>query len=586
MQNENTIDNSKSASSWRLSALINRRYASRSLLIHDVTLIGIMMVLAGCGMIYEFLLSHYAARVLGATEVAIFGVFTVMIASMGIGSFAAGRIKCAFTGFAWLELCIGMVGSTAILLIAGIITFTSILPSLIAATYNLPGITPNGGVINYLQTAAQGMPYFAAFVLGTMIGAEIPLIARVREQIYGMHLQNNTGTIYGADYIGAGIGALFFVGWLLTMETTTAAIVAASANIAAGLFFFFRYRSHIRWNKLLLTGHFFAIIVVLIMGINGAHWEITLEDMLYKDKVIYSMHTRYQRVVVTKRIMDPRKAPVYSLHINGHTQFSSFDEKIYHSMLVYPAMAASARHNSVLVVGGGDGLAVREILKWNPKRVVLLDLDKAIIDFFTYPFKRDGEVINAPLLKLNNWSFSDDCVDVRIGDAFLSVDKLLANQEIFDTIIVDLPDPNHPDLNKLYSSRFYAKLKYLLAGDGAISVQSTSPYHAPEAFMSIGKTMKHAGFTNVDQYHANVPSFGEWGWTIATPTGGSAKHRLDRLDKLPLDDGWMTREVMLGAFAFHKGFYDKAKDILVNRINSNVLYDYYRLGWDRENGVF
>ena len=82
MQNENTIDNSKSASSWRLSALINRRYASRSLLIHDVTLIGIMMVLAGCGMIYEFLLSHYAARVLGATEVAIFGVFTVMIASM------------------------------------------------------------------------------------------------------------------------------------------------------------------------------------------------------------------------------------------------------------------------------------------------------------------------------------------------------------------------------------------------------------------------------------------------------------------------------------------------------------------------
>ena len=563
-----------------------RRYPVKSLFVHDVTLLSIMMVLAGCGMIYEFLLSHYAARVLGATEVAIFGVFTVMIASMGLGAFAAGRIKCAFTGFAWLELFIGIIGATAILFIASVITFTTMLPSLIATTYGLSGIYADGGIVTYLQLGAKGMPYIIAFVLGALIGAEIPLIARVREEIYGFHLQNNTGTIYGADYIGAGIGAAIFVIWLLTMEATTAAVTAASANVVAGLIFFFRYRQHIRWSSALLSGHILAMLMVVIVGINGSQWEASLEDMLYKDKVVHSMHTRYQHVVITERIMDPRKAPVYALHINGHTQFSSFDEQIYHSMLVYPAMAASARHDKVLVIGGGDGLALRDILKWNPKRVILLDLDESMVDFFTEPYEKNGKIVNEALLTLNKQSFSDARVDVRIGDAFLSIDTLLANEEVFDTIIVDLPDPNHPDLNKLYSSRFYAKLKHLLSGDGAISVQSTSPYHAPEAFKSVGKTMKHAGFSSVDQYHANVPSFGEWGWTIATVNGSSAKHRLERLTHLPLDDGWMTRDVMLGAFAFYKNFYDDIEQIKINRINSNVLYEYHRLGWARENGVF
>jgi len=590
-QNEQTIVKQGEVNIRR--AVINRplrwfvrRYPVKKLFIHDVTLIGIMMVLAGCGMIYEFLLSHYAARVLGATEVAIFGVFTVMIASMGLGAFAAGRLKCAFTSFAWLELLIGIIGATAILFIAGMITFTTMLPSLIATTYGLSGIVPNGGIIVYLQIAAKSLPYVVAFILGVLIGAEIPLIARVREQLYGMHLQNNTGTIYGADYIGAGIGATIFVIWLLTMDITSAAIIAASANVAAGLLFLYRYKQHIKYSGLLLFGHLFVSVIIIIIALNGTQWEASLEDMLYKDKVVHSMHTRYQHVVITERIMDPRQAPVYSLHINGHTQFSSFDEQIYHSMLVYPAMAASARHDSVLIIGGGDGLALRDVLKWSPQRVVLLDLDQSLVDFFTRPYKKDGRVVNNALLTLNNKSFSDDRVEVRIGDAFLSVDELLAAEAIFDTIIIDLPDPNHPDLNKLYSSRFYAKLKHLLAGDGALVTQSTSPYHAPEAFISIGKTIKHAGFSSVDQYHANVPSFGEWGWTIATRAGGSAKQRLERLAKLPLDDGWMTRDVMLGAFAFYKDFYQNIENIKINRINSNVLYEYHRLGWARENGVF
>jgi len=571
------------ASTFKAWNISGRWRNNRQLLMHDVVLIGIMAVLAGCGMIYEFLLSHYAARVLGATEVAIFGVFTVMIASMGLGAFAAGRLKCPFSGFAWLELFIGLIGVSSILFIAGLIAFTYVLPSIIAETYGLQGITLSGGAINTLQWLAKNMPYLIAFILGMLIGAEIPLIARVRESVYGMHLENNTGTIYGADYIGAGIGALLFVLYLLTMESSTAAVIAASANLLAGLLFYFCYRKHIRFSTLLLIGHLLVASVVATIAVKGPTWELELEDMLYKDQVVTRMMTPYQRVVITKRIIDPAQAPVWYLYINGHTQFSSLDEQIYHSMLTYPALAASNRRERILIVGGGDGLAVRDVLRWNPEKVVLLELDPQIIQFFSEPVMQHGEVINRQLLELNQYALQDSRVDIRLGDAFSSVDELLAQGSIFDTIIVDLPDPNHPDLNKLYSSRFYAKLHSLLSGDGAIAIQSTSPFHAKEAFISIKKTVEHAGFKQTEQYHANVPSFGEWGWTIATKAGKSAKHRIEALPVLPIDDGWITKELMLGAFAFNQGFYDIEPEIQVNRINSNLIIEYHRKGWAQYN---
>lgn len=568
------------SSSWYF---IRRWRDNRQLLLHDAVLIGTMAVLAGCGMVYEFLLSHYAARVLGATEVAIFGVFTVMIASMGIGAFAASRFKCPFTSFAWLELLIGIIGVSSILLIASLIALTYILPSVIAETYGLYGVMPSGGMIKSAQWLAKNLPFLMAFILGVLIGAEIPLIARVRESVYGMHLKNNTGTIYGADYIGAGIGASLFVIYLLTMETSTAAAIAASANLIAGLLFYFCYRKHIRFGGLLLTGHLIAALAVGTVAIKGPTWELELEDMLYKDEVVSRMHTRYQRVVVTKRIIDPMQAPVWYLYINGHTQFSSLDEKVYHSMLTYPALAASNRQESILVIGGGDGLAVRDILRWNPKEVVMLELDPQVIQFFSEPVVQNGEVVNQPLLDLNQHALKDSRVKIHLGDAFGGVDELLAQSKMFDTIIVDLPDPSHPDLNKLYSSRFYSKLHGLLSGDGAISIQSTSPYHAKEAFISIKKTVAHAGFKNVQQYHTNVPSFGEWGWTIATKAGKSAKQRLTELERLPVDDGWTTKPLILGSFAFNQGFYDIEPEVEVNRINSNLIFEYHRKGWSQYN---
>ncbi|NOX43813.1 MAG: polyamine aminopropyltransferase [Gammaproteobacteria bacterium] len=559
----------------------------KSLRLQDITIFFILAVLAGCGLVYQYLLSHYAGRVLGAIETVIYTMIGIMIVSMGLGAFAARYIKCAYTGFAWLELGIALLGSSAILAIAAIFAFTHTLPQLIAFTFGLPpDLTPQGGVIQSLMEFAAVVPYIFGFILGVMIGIEIPLIARVRQSIYGEHLEHNLGDIYGIDYIGAGVGAALWVIFMLAMEPSLAAALTASANIGVGLIFYFLYRQRIKWNELLLLGHILVASIIVTVGMYGAQWDAIMEDTLYKDKVAYHINTHYQRIVITERTMDPAKPSVLTLYLNGRTQFSSNDEHIYHSMLTYPALAASARQDSILIIGGGDGLALRDVLRWQPKQVTLIDLDKAIVDFFSQSKALEGDEVNTRLLELNQKSFSDPRVTLLFGDAYNKVDELLQAEQIFDTIIIDLPDPNHPDLNKLYSARFYAKLKQLLAGDGAMAIQSTSPYHAKDAFLSVGVTMQHAGFEHVEQYHHNVPSFGEWGWTIATKLGRSPRQRLAALQALPLDDGWMTKGKLMAAFEFSQHFFKDRDKIRVNRVGSGVAYQYYRKNWEIQQGIY
>lgn len=559
------------------------------LLIDDALLIVIMAVLAGCGLIYEYLLSHYAARVLGAVETTIFAMIGIMIVSMGLGSFAAKVFKNPFTNFAWLELLIAFLGLSSVLIIATVFAFSNTLPQIIAETYGLPpDLNPEGGIFLLMQKFASISPYVMGFLLGFLIGMEIPLIARIREALYEKNLTHNVGTVYGADYIGAGIGAAIWVLFMLSLEITTAAVFTAAANLIAGLVFYVRYHKKIKFSAAFLLFQLILVALALTIFNNGSSWDANLEATLYKDEVIYSEHTQFQHFTITKRVMNPNSAPVYSLFINGRAQFSSFDERIYHEMLVQPAMVASAKADKILIIGGGDGLAAREVLKWNPGNITMLELDKSIVSFFKDEKfdENSGRIINQPLLELNQHALSDKRVKVIYGDAFLSIDQLLQEQALFDTIIIDLPDPSHPDLNKLYSDRFYEKLNHLLAGGGAMVVQSTSPYHAKKAFLSIGKTVKAAGFARVEQYHQNVPSFGEWGWTIATKNGHSALQRIKQAAQLPVETHWLTSSLMQNAFNFPLSYFDELSDIRVNTLNNHALYRYHQTAWQQEQGIY
>ncbi|WP_017444142.1 polyamine aminopropyltransferase [Gayadomonas joobiniege] len=555
-----------------------------SLALTDALLIGIMAVLAACGLLYEYLLSHYAGRVLGAVEHAIYTTIGLMIVFMGLGSFAARRIKDAFSGFAWLELVLGLTGASSILLIAGAIAVSFELPRLLSSTFNLPAdVLPSGGLVDALYQAARFLPYVAAAFLGFLIGIEIPLIARVRETLYQKHLTHNAGTIYGADYLGAGAGAAIWISWMMSLDVNQAAVYTATLNLAAGCLILITFWRQIKRPVALLSMQVLSGLLVLFLALYGNHWMHTFTDMLYSDKVVFQQQTRYQQIVISERHLNNQDT-VLNLYLNGRLQFSSADEQIYHESLVHPAMAASARQQKVLVIGGGDGLALREIFKWPVKEVELVELDKQMIALFKDPSQYLSPRLAAQINKLTQDALSDTRLTIHIADAFNYVDQLVAEQKYFDVIIVDLPDPNHPDLNKLYTDYFYARLKQVLSADGTIVVQSTSPFHARNAFISIGKTLAAAGFTQVEQYQQNVPSFGQWGWSLATRQGQAPSDRLQQAE-LPTTLNWLTPELMFASFAFSKSFYSNQDKVKINRLGSQVLFNYHDLAWRQQRGI-
>ncbi len=310
-----------------------------------------------------------------------------------------------------------------------------------------------------------------------------------------------------------------------------------------------------------------------------------MSNLLYLDKVVYSDKTRYQQLTFTERNMGLAQGNIVNFYLNGRLQFSSMDEQIYHSYLVSPVLAGSARHENILIIGGGDGLALRDILQWSPKHVTLVDLDSQLLDIFQHPAQHLPKPLAKKIAELNQLSLQDKRVNIIRGDAFVAIDKLLSEQKVFDAIIVDLPDPSHPDLNKLYSVNFYARLNQLLAGDGQIAIQSTSPYHAKASFISIGKTVKAAKFNHVQQYHDNVPSFGEWGWTIATKRGISPLKRLNQLNKLPVPHHWLNLEMIKSAFIFSNDFYKDQDKIGINYLGSHTLYQLHQKAWLDQQGI-
>ncbi|QOL26928.1 polyamine aminopropyltransferase [Thalassotalea sp. LPB0316] len=552
----------------------------------DSLLILTMALLAGCGLIYEYLLSHYAGRVLGVMESTIYTMIGLMIVAMGVGAFAARFVKCAFNGFLYLELIIAFLGTTAILTIGGLIAISQLLPHIIAETFALPpDAMPKGGWLKSLNWLAMKSPYFFGFLLGFFIGMEIPLIARVREIVHQKHLANNLGTMYGADYIGAGIGAAIWVTVLLTIDINEAAAITASINLLAGLMFMSRYWAMIKHKTLLLSGHILLSLLVLVVFNYGNQWLNQMSNLLYLDKVVYSDKTRYQQLTFTERRLGHNQDTVINFYLNGRLQFSSSDEFIYHGYLVEPALAGSARQDNILIIGGGDGLALRDVLRWQPKQVTLIDLDEKLMSLFRQPEQHLPKKLAGQIQALTQDSFADQRVEVIAADAFLAIDELLKQQRYYDAIIIDLPDPSHPDLNKLYSVNFYARINQLLSGDGLLAIQSTSPYHAKNAFIAIGNTVEAAGFLHVEQYHDNVPSFGEWGWTIAAKSGASPYQRLAALPQLPNNHLWLTKNLVLSAFEFPQNFYQDKDDIPVNYLGSHVIYQLHQQAWQSQQGL-
>jgi len=553
---------------------------------HDAALIGAMGLVAACGLVYEYLMAHYAGRILGAVEPTLYAMIGLMIVAMGVGAFAAKWIAAIYRGFAWLELGIALLGGTSVLLLSAVVAFAYSLPEWLRAVYGVDAFVAfDGGLAQALVQWSRFLPFVLGFLIGLLIGMEIPLIARVREHVHARRLEHNLGTMYGADYIGAGIGAAIWVLVCLQLPIIYAAVGAAAVNTAVGVGFLLLYRRQLRPAKWLWAGHGLLAALLAVLAVFGTRWMADLGDTLFKDRVVYRLQTPYQNVVLTKRHIAAGKPDVLSLYVNGALQFASNDERIYHAYLTTPPMLAAYRREHVLVLGGGDGLALRDLLRWNPRQATLIDIDPQLLRLFRGEDEQAPAWLSRALMELNEGAFDDPRVRVIEGDAFIEVERLAAAGRRFDVVVADLPDPSHPDLNRLYSDYFYARIAQLLSPDGAFVTQSTSPFHATAAFLSIGKTLAHAGF-HAEQYRANVPSFGEWGWTIGTTRGKPASARIAAAERPTLPDGWLTMPQLQGAFALPANLGRTADSVRVNRLGTHTVYGYHQQAWQRDRGVF
>jgi spermidine synthase len=336
----------------------------------------------------------------------------------------------------------------------------------------------------------------AAAAIGLLVGCEIPLLLTLLQRARPQAAGASVADLLAADYLGAVVAGVSFPFLLLPwLGQIDAALAIGALNAVAGLVVCLLARVRRVW----LLAPVGVLVVLAIAASAAGRFEVTARQALFDDRIVFETRTPYQEIVMTQGEQDDLR-----LFLNGDLQFSSRDEYRYHEALVHPAMAGP--HARVLVLGGGDGLAMREILRYpDVQRVLDVELDPRM----TRLARDDGR-----LRKLNRDSLRDPRVDVVNEDAFR---WLRGSAERFDVIVADFPDPDDAATAKVYSQELYDGLRRrALAPGGRLVVQAGSPYFARESFWGIEATMRAAGWATTP-YHVDVPSFGDWGFVLATP---------------------------------------------------------------------
>lgn len=483
--------------------------------------------IAAAGLVYELVASALASYLLGDSILQFSTIIGTYLFAMGVGSWLSRYIGRGLVArFVTIELMVGVVGG-----------FSSMLLFLAFA----------------YTTGFRLALYALVTVIGVLVGLEIPLLMRILRDRFAF--KDVVANVLTFDYLGALAASLAFPIVLVPrLGLVRAALLFGVVNAGIALWSTWLFAGVLP-SRRLLRGSCAAVLVLLGTGMAGAQRLTTLaENNIYSDQVIFSRDTRYQHIVLTAWKDDLR------LFLNSHLQFSSRDEYRYHESLVHPGLAALPGARRVLVLGGGDGLAVREILRYpDVESVTLVDLDPEMTRLFS----------TQPLLTaLNGGSLTDRRVHVVNADAFVWLD---ANAEMYDFAVVDFPDPDNYAIGKLYTTAFYRLLARHLARGGMFAVQSTSPMFARKSFWSIVATIRAAGLT-VYPYHAYVPSFGEWGFTLAGPPGYTPPSRL------PEGLRYLTAAEMPRLFEFPRDMLPVAAQ--PNHLNDQALVRYYEQEFD------
>lgn len=533
------------------------------------------------GLVNEYVLATITTYILGNSIEQFSIVIASMMLMMGVSGFVQSRMSDnnLIYKFIGVEVMMAVLGGFAPLAIYG--------------------------AFSYFEYNFAAVHYFFVLSVGFLIGFEIPVVMRIINQ-QNISLRTNLAIIYAMDYIGAFVGAIIWVKVLLKLyPLTEISFIVAGFNFAIALItvMYFIFTGIINHRVTTAIIMLMTVVVLLTGYLNNRDISALFEQRFYDDPIILKTTTKYQHIVLTEN----KQQGDIRLYINGNTQFSSLDEKRYHDLLVHPVMSIANMPEHALVLGGGDGLALRELLKYkNLKSITLVDLDPDMI-------KLASE--NPHLRKLNKDAFHDarlhvnppgNVKNVNVKGVYLESEDSLTqkiqsewvatvdvytidadqfirakNDQHWDVVIIDFPDPSSVELSKLYSKQFYRSLRRHLSSNAFISIQSTSPYHSKESFLTIGNTLKSAGF-NVLPYRQNIPSFGDWGFHLAWTSGESEKEVKDNLNAVEaftVNTDYVTPELMLASFAFGKGELSSKTHCVNTVMFPCLLTNYTNYGW-------
>lgn len=495
------------------------------------TLLASVLIISICALVYELIIATLSSYLLGDSVTQFSFTIGFFLFAMGIGALFSRRIQSAeVRWFIAVEILTGIFGGISAALLYAVFTM--------------------GEESYYYLTM-----FAVTLSVGICIGLEIPLLTRIVAN--RADLSKALADILSIDYLGALVGSIAFPIILVPLfgVTQTAFIMGLLNVLVAGLCLnLFRPRIASRWRMRLTVAWFVALALMIGGTLLSADFVRLFEQQLYVDVIIHHQQTPYQRIIITRNNDDVR------LFLDGNLQLSSRDEYRYHEVLVHPVMSAARSHETVLVLGGGDGAVARELLKYDDvQKIVIVDLDPEVTTLAR---------TNLLLRKINGDALDDPRVSVINDDAYRFLEE---SSDVYPVVIIDLPDPNNESLSKLYTQQFYQLLRKHITPDGAFVTQATSPYFVREAFWTIANTVAASDFQTLP-LRTYVPSFGEWGFVIGTPK---------RPPEVSVDESlelrYLTADVLDATLIFDPDI--AYMETGINTLDNALLVRAYEKGW-------
>lgn len=496
-------------------------------------LLASILIVALCGIVYELIIGAVSSYLLGNSIYQFSITVGFFMFAMGIGSYLSQFVhKDLIRNFVIIEIILAVIGGICSISLFLVFPFSPYMYRTVMMAFII--------------------------TIGTLVGLEIPILTRIMAQSEGT--RRSIAKVLSFDYIGALIGSVAFPLMLLpSLGLVRSSFAIGLINIFVAFLTILFMRKHLKHPRLLL-GIIVAIAITLTTLIAlGSRISAAAQQHLYFDQVIWKKDTLYQSLTMTQSYGNND----LRLFIDGHLQFSESDEHRYHETLVHSVLGLEGKRENILILGGGDGLAAREVLKYDDvKHVDLVDLDPAMTDLGqSFP----------PLVKLNKASLADPRVTAYNMDAFVFIkDKGIK----YDRVIIDMPDPHNEAISKLYAVEFYAMIARRMTEDGVLISQSSSPYFARSAFWCVGITLADI-FPETQALQVTTPSFGVWGFQIAAKRQGRLSEPLVLGD---VKTRFWTPEILSAAKIFGKDI-DMPESLrikpVVNSIFEPIIYQLY-----------